>query len=170
MNHIFNDIDLMKKSGYTGFLPIEELIKSRKVIDKLKGVYLVLYLLDSQPIFVEKGTGGYFKGEDPNVPIEVLKVKWITGTKVVYIGRGGQKGKKSNLKSRLSQYIRFGQGKNVGHRGGRYIYQIENSKNLVICWKYTEDPEVVESELIDKFISVYGKLPFGNLKKEMSNK
>ncbi len=165
MNHIFNDIEIMKKSGFTGFLTIGELMDSRKTIDTSKGVYFVLNLSESSPTFVEKGTGGYFKGNDPNVSIDVLKSKWVENTKVVYIGRGGQTDKNSTLHSRLSDYLRFGKGKKVGHWGGRYIYQIGNSKQLVICWKYTDYPEGVESNLIDEFLSLYGKLPFGNLRK-----
>jgi hypothetical protein len=165
MNSIFNDVEIMKKSGFTGFLTIGKLMDSRKTIDKTKGVYFVLYLYKSPPTFVEKGTGGYFKGKDPNVSIDVLKENWVDNTKVVYIGRGGQKGKKSTLRKRLSQYLRFGQGKNVGHSGGRYIYQIVDSKQLVICWKTVGDPEKVESELIDDFILIYEKLPFGNLRR-----
>lgn len=38
------------------------------------------------------------------------------------------------------------------------------------CWKLTEYPEGVEFELIDKFISIYGKLPFKNSKKGKSMK
>jgi hypothetical protein len=165
MNHIFNDIKIMKKSGFTGFLTIGGLMVSKKIIPPKKGVYLVLYLSEPIPTFVEKGTGGYFKGNNPNVSPNILKEKWVKETKVVYIGRGGQKGKKSTLQSRLSDYLRFGQGKNVGHWGGRYIYQIEESRELVICWKTTGDPEKFESKLIDEFISEYGKLPFGNLRR-----
>jgi len=171
MNHIFNNLEIIKKSGFTGFLTIGELMESKRVIPKEKGVYLILYLSEITPTFVEKGTGGYFKGKNPNVPIDVLEEKWVEETKVVYIGKGGQNGKKSTLKSRLSQYLQFGQGKNVGHWGGRYVYQIKNYKDLVVCWKDTKykEPPVVESELISEFISIYGKLPFGNLKKEMTN-
>ena len=163
MNHLFNDIDIIKKNGFLGFLTIGELMDSKTVIPKSKGVYFVLYLSESIPTFKEKGTGGFFKGKNPNVSTDILKENWVDRTKVIYIGRGGQEGKKSTLKSRLSQYVRFGQGKKVGHWGGRYIYQIMNPENLVICWKVTENPEKNESELITNFISVYCKLPFGNL-------
>lgn len=163
MNHIFNDIDILKKFGFSGFLSIEELRESKKVIPKCKGVYFVLHLFNSTPKFIEKGTGGYFKGRDPNVPVDVLTKKWVDETKVIYIGKGGQMGKKSTLRSRLSQYLRFGEGKNVGHWGGRFIYQIQNPNNLVICWKETDEPEKSESDFIDNFISTYCKLPFGNL-------
>ena len=165
VNHIFNDIEIMKNSGFTGFLTIGVLRESRKELLPSKGVYFVLYTSESTPTFVERGSGGFFKGKNPNVSMNILKEKWVEETKLVYIGRGGQKGKNSTLHSRLSDYLRFGQGKNVGHWGGRYIYQIENPENLVICWKYINEPEEVESELLDKFINTYGKLPFGNLRR-----
>lgn len=163
MKHLFNDMKSMKESGFEGFQTIEELWKSKKGIPKSKGVYFVLYLSKNYPVFKENGTGGFFKGKNPNVPVDILQKKWVENTLVVYIGRGGQVGKKSTLKSRLSQYLRFGQGKNVGHWGGRYIYQIDNPKDLVVCWKETDEPERTEDELITSFISNYCKLPFGNL-------
>lgn len=165
MNLVFTDVEVMKKSGFTGFFTIGELMESKKVIPESKGVYFVLYLSNIIPTFLEKGTGGYFKGKDPNVSLDILKTNWVEETKVVYIGRGGQKGKKSTIHSRLSDYLRFGQGMNVGHWGGRYIYQIQNSEDLVICWKTTDDPEKIESELISEYLDIYGKLPFGNLRK-----
>jgi len=155
----------MKKSGFNGFLTIGELMESNEVDLEIKGVYFVLYVSESHPTFVKPGTGGHFNGKDPNVPIDVLKKKWVDETKVIYIGKGGEKGKESTLHSRLSDFLDFGQGKKVGHWGGRYIYQIEEPKDLVVCWKNTNgiEPEDVESNLITKFISTHCKLPFGNL-------
>ena len=64
----------------------------------------------------------------------------------------------------LNPNMRFGQGKDVGHKGGRYIWQIPNSENLVVCWKPTqEDSRTVEAELIQQFVAEFGKRPFANL-------
>jgi hypothetical protein len=62
--------------------------------------------------------------------------------------------------------VAFGNGKPVGHWGGRYLWQLKNSANLVLCWKATphSDPGEVEHELIRSFIAHYGALPFANLK------
>ncbi len=84
----------------------------------------------------------------------------VEKTDVVYIGKA------TELQKRLNQYFKFGNGKNVGHYGGRYIWQLEKPENLLVCWKITnEDPDKVESELIEKFKEIYSKRPFANLVK-----
>lgn len=55
----------------------------------------------------------------------------------------------------------------IGHWGGRYIWQIKNSGNLLLCWKPTpdEDPEAIETALIARFKEQHGgHRPFANLK------
>ncbi len=91
--------------------------------------------------------------------IEVLKSKWVDNTKVVYIGKA------TSLKSRLKQYFSFGQGKNIGHYGGRFIWQVKYSKDLIVCWKSlpTDERREFEANLIKLFVSVFGKRPFANL-------
>ena len=63
--------------------------------------------------------------------------------------------------------MKFGQGKPVAHHGGRYIWQIKDSEELVVCWKSLENgknPRQLEAEMIHEFKKKYGKLPFANLK------
>ena len=69
------------------------------------------------------------------------------------------------LHSRLVQYLRFGQGKKVGHWGGRFIWQLQNHEDLVFSWKITpnNDPSEVERSLLSQFVDQFGKLPFANL-------
>ena len=65
----------------------------------------------------------------------------------------------------LNPNMRFCQGKDVGLKGCRYIWQIPNSENLVVCWKPTqEDSRTVEAELIQQFVAEFGKRPFANLR------
>jgi hypothetical protein len=115
--------------------------------------------------FLEKGCGGHFKGKNPNVAISELQKNWVNDAKVVYIGKAGGTGKKATLKSRLKQYLHFGLGKPVGHWGGRLIWQLKHSSDLVICWKSlpTDEPRDYEAKLIKLFISKFGKRPFANL-------
>jgi hypothetical protein len=126
---------------------------------------MILYCESDSPQFLPIGTGGFFKGRDPNISIQVLKQHWVENTCVIYIGKAGGEDSKSTLRSRLTQYFRFGQGKNVGHYGGRLIWQIKNSKELLVCWKPlpNEEPRMVEAELIRSFIKVYNRRPFANL-------
>lgn len=161
----FSNTEYIKKAGFTGFKKIRELWFDHKSIPDSPGVYLVLYDGPKQPDFLTIGTGGHFKGKDPNVSLQVLKFNWVDSAKVIYIGKAGGEGKKATLQSRLKQYLKFGQGYDIGHYGGRLIWQLKRSEDLVICWKplLKDDPRSVEAELIQNFANHYGKRPFANL-------
>lgn len=160
----FNEINSIREAGFTGFKKMGELFTDSTSIPKVRGVYLVLNP-ERKNEFVEVGTGGFFKGKNPNVPLNELKLNWVSNTIVVYIGKAGAAASSATLQSRLRQYLRFGQGSNVGHWGGRHIWQLKNAKDLVVCWKPLphSDPREEEKALIQKFLSKYNKLPFANL-------
>jgi len=160
-----NDISYIKKYGFTGFIPICNLMKDPSNIPERKGVYMVLYMRDKAPIFLTKGTGGFFKGKNPNVTQSTLHENWVEGAKVIYIGKAGGTSRNSTLKNRIKNYLRFGQGKDVSHWGGRLIWQLKESNNLLICWKILidEDAREVEKNLINNFKIIYYKRPFANL-------
>jgi len=161
----FSSIQELKKQGLNGFYSIKELTQNPLLIPKEKGVYLVLSFYNEVK-FLKEGTGGYFKGKNPNVPIAELKRNWISNALILYIGKAGGLDSKATLYSRLKQYIKFGQGKDVGHYGGRFIWQIQNSNELIVCWKelLNSEPSIVESQLIEEFSKKYTKRPFANLK------
>jgi hypothetical protein len=160
-----NNIEAIKESGFLGFVRLEQLFVNSSLIPDIKGVYMILCINNKQPEFLDIGTGGHFKGRNPNISLAELKHNWVEETILVYIGKAGGDDSKSTLRSRLTQYFRFGQGKNVGHYGGRLIWQIKNSKELLVCWKHlpNDDPRSVEAELIREFVSTYKKRPFANL-------
>lgn len=160
-----NDISCIKKFGFTGFIPVCKLMKDPTIIPESKGVYMVLYIPDTVPVFLTRGTGGFFKGKDPNVPQSTLHENWVEGAKVIYIGKASGTSRYSTLKARIKNYLRFGQGKNASHWGGRLIWQLKDSNNLLICWKVLidEDSRNVEKELILDFKNIYNKRPFANL-------
>lgn len=159
------EIDELKELGFEGFLSISTLASNYNAIPKLKGVYCIICLEDNYN-FLEVGSGGHFKGKDPNVLTSLLKTKWVKTARVIYIGKAGGLESKATLQSRLKQYIKFGQGRPVGHWGGRLIWQIENSENLIVTWKtlISEEPREYEIKLIASFFDKYGKRPFANLK------
>src|SRR5690606_9026441 len=135
--------------GFKGFVTIYEIRKDYSQLPNEKGIYLILHSLDDAK-FVQTGSGGYFKMRNPNVSIDVLAMNWVSDSPILYIGKAGSIINSATLRSRLTQYFRFGQGKAVGHWGGRYIWQLENPDNLIVCWKEieNEEPAVVESALI----------------------
>ena len=161
----FNNIGAIDGYGFLGFVKLEDLFINSSIIPYIKGIYMILYNDSNTPEFLITGTGGHFKGKNPNISMQALKYNWTEDTKVVYIGKAGGDDSKATLRSRLTQYFRFGQGKNVGHWGGRLIWQIKNSKELLVCWKPlpSGDPRDTEAELIQAFVSKYKRLPFANL-------
>ena len=128
----FNTIDDLKAAGFEGFIPVAQLQTDSTAIPRTAGVYMVVYTGENIPEFLSRGTGGFFKGKDPNVSITELETNWVENTCVVYIGKAGKlKNCKATIQSRLKQYLDFGAGKKSGHKGGRYIWQIKNSGNLL---------------------------------------
>ena len=63
------------------------------------------------------------------------------------------------------QYLKFGQGKNIGHYGGRLIWQLKNHLDLIFCWLPMTDtePRELEKKILADFIQQYGQRPFANL-------
>lgn len=161
----FNNIEEIKKAGFLGFKKMNDLFKDSSAIPKIKGIYLVLNPNYKKAEYLQIGTGGHFKGKNPNVLLEELKSNWVDNSLVVYIGKAGSETSKATLNSRLKQYFGFGQGKNIGHWGGRLIWQLKNANELIVCWKplSNENPRTTESELIKKFVLEFSKRPFANL-------
>lgn len=148
-------------------MSIRELRSSPELIPAVRGVYVLLRDGTHSPVFLETGTGGFFKGKDPNVPVEVLQQNWVESSPTVYIGKAGDPGKTATLRTRLWQYLRFGAGANVGHWGGRYIWQLEDAEDLLVCWlPLPEDtPSELESKMVSVFRQEHGVRPFANLRK-----
>jgi hypothetical protein len=133
-------------------------------VPELPGVYCVLRFNAAPPKFLDQSSGGHFKGKDPTVAVHQLERKWIKNAVVVNIGKAGGKGG-ATLKSRINQYMLFGQGKKVGHWGGRYIWQLHDSQDLIPCSNPAPGsmPRDVEKDLIREFEDAYQGLPFANL-------
>lgn len=158
----------LAKMGFTGFVTVHDLRASElREVPQAPGVYLILRESDDAPSFGFNNIGGHFKGKDPTVAIEKLHAKWVPAANVVYIGKAGRLGRPPTLRTRLKQYLDFGAGKPVGHWGGRYIWQLEDSDELVVCWRTIEgeDPEEAELGLVTAFRQAHGCLPFANLTK-----
>ena len=167
---LFENVDQLKVGGFTGFQKIRELWISTSGVPPVKGVYMVLYTGVGRPDFVETGTAGPFRGGNPNVPLEQLEKCWVDDTPVLFMGKAGGtsritgKPTRENLHKRVGKFVRVGRGEKVGPWGGRYIWQVRNAGDLVICWKkmYERDPLEVQDRLLRNFETVYHKRPFAN--------
>ena len=165
MPNSFKTLEDIKNQGFVGFIKVSDLMRDSSKIPDRPGVYTVLYTASGIPTFINPGTGGFFKGKNPNVSSSFLLQNWVKNTVVVYIGKAGGTGSSTTLSKRLRDYLRFGKGASVGHYGGRLIWQIKNSGDLVICWKtqITEEPRAVEAGLISEFLNEFNARPFANL-------
>ncbi len=157
----------LQRLGFEGFRTVESLRdKGLDSIDAEPGVYLILRCSSVPPRFLAVGTGGHFKGKDPNVTLSRLGQEWVEGALVLYVGQAGSNSQ-GTLRRRIGDLIRFGSGAAVGHRGGRLVWQLRGSGDLVVCWQTVQhdDPRSVESELIRAFKSFHdGRRPFANLR------
>ncbi len=159
MNYLEQKKDLEQK-GFQGFVTIKKLTDNPTLAPTQKGVYMILRESENAPEFMEVGTGGFFKGKDPNVSITELQNNWVNNTPILYIGKA------TTLQKRLKQYMKFGQGKNVGHWGGRLIWQMKDSQEFIVCWKglKNEEPRDIEEDLIKEFKKKHNdNRPFANL-------
>ena len=124
-------------------------------------VYVVFRASTNDPLFRAANPGGRFKGKDPSVTGATLAVKWVADCQVVYIGKADQ------ARRRLAQFARFGAGEPIGHWGGRYIWQLEDSAGLLVAWHVVSWPETArgyEKRLLAHFSRLHGGArPFANL-------
>lgn len=147
----------LESAGFTGFSPVTALQASAEGVPPGPGVYVMLAPAARPGRFLETSAGGWFKGKDPTVPVDLLRNRWNEATVTLYLGKA------TSLRSRLRQLVRFGEGAPVGHWGGRYLWQVEGSPEFLVAWLEDEEPEVTESRLLGSFVSTFGALPFANI-------
>ena len=157
--------DDLAAAGFNGFVTFSELPDAD--IPAAAGVYVVVRAEASPPRFLQANPAGRFKGKDPSVEMDMLNAAWITASPVLYIGKAsaGRTGRRG-LRKRLDEYRRHGAGQAIGHWGGRYIWQLAESSDLLVAWKETgpTEAEDVESQLITEFVNHFGARPFANRK------
>lgn len=159
----FDNSAVLRNAGFAGFQKMSNLmIRGCRDIPDRPGVYLVVRLTDDPPRFLLSNAGG--KTVDETVAKPALESKWVRKAVVLYVGKAGGALQSATLRTRIRQLVRFGEKKADNHRGGSYIWQLANYRDLLLCYKVVEDrePAHVEAEMLHKFNRQYKKLPFAN--------
>jgi hypothetical protein len=157
----FSRIDL-EALGFEGWCTWAALRKAHfAAVPAGPAVYVIYRAAAAAPSFLGVNPGGRFKDKDPSVPLDVLTSSWVPGAHVVYIGKADVADR------RLKQFARFGAGEPVGHWGGRYIWQLSDSDELLVAWheiSWVEQARQYEKRLLDRFGELHGVVrPFANL-------
>lgn len=146
---------------FDGYATVKELKLQCKPIPTGKGIYCVFRDSNQKPEFLTIGTGGTHDGRDLNYSVIALKDKWIENENLIYIGKTDV-----SLRQRIRTYMKFGSGKDVPHRGGRAIWQLKDSDDLIVAWKELPDSisaRDIESKMIKEFLEIHNdQLPFAN--------
>jgi hypothetical protein len=159
-------IDQISIAGFCEPIRLVELRETRCAsVPAQAGIYLIEREPESAPQFRIPSTGGWFKGQDPNCALDIIEAKWVGSAHILYVGKApGKKG----LKGRLRQLIDFGNGKPVGHRGGRLLWHLQDSEDLLVRWRTCTADETDRAEMTaiaDFRRSHRGMRPFANMNK-----
>lgn len=157
----------LRAMGFEGFRSVRDLRRDDcRDLPRDNGVYVMVRDREGEPRFNVKGTAASWRGQNPNVKVDDLKEKWVPGAIVMYVGRAAGTGVRGKLQQRIKRWLRFGEGKNVAHWGGRYVWQLADAYDLPVAWKPCKDAVRQEVALLNAFEAKYGALPFANLKHE----
>jgi len=73
-------IDEVSIAGFSEPVTLVELRETRCAsVPAHAGIYLIERELESSPQFRIPGTGGWFKGQDPNCALDIVEAKWVGG-------------------------------------------------------------------------------------------
>lgn len=97
----------------------------------------------------------------PFYPVDILTQKYAVckDKGILYIGKAsGKKG----LRQRLQQYMKYGWNEAANHKGGRAIWQIQNSGMLLLTYEPCPDCVEREHQLLHDYQAVNGCYPLAN--------
>ena len=156
----------LEAMGFEGFVRLSDLLVAPRQAPDACGIYVVVRRSGGTPSFLEESPGGRFKDHDPSYPMRRLREKWVSGAKIIYVGKAGPT-RRRTLRRRINEFLRFGSGEPIAHRGGRAIWHLQDVLTYKIAWRVCDrgDPRIHEKRLLREFEKAYSKLPFGNFRR-----
>ena len=148
--------------GFDGFLPLRKILLAPFEVPDKFGIYAVIRTNQGTPAFLPESRAARFRNRDLSYPVGRLLDKWIPMAQVIYIGKAGPTVGR-HLRRRINEFVRFGDGTAIGHRGGRAIWQLPDVWECLLAWKACSGiPRESEKQLIAEFKQAHGKIPFAN--------
>ena len=142
--------------GFKGLHPIGALIDGQAATaPEAPGVFVVCRLAEVPARFATANTAGKWKGQDPTLPVELLKEAWHPEAALLFVGGG------ANLRQRLRLFLDFGGGKAVAHWTGRALWQLSDAEDLIVGWR-PGDPKGDALALSQAFEARFGTPPWAN--------
>jgi hypothetical protein len=80
------DVPDLRRRGFVGFVPVEQLDDEPLQVPGSSGVYAVVREASDAPRFLKRSDAGWWKGKDPTVPVERLAAEWVAGVQTVCLG------------------------------------------------------------------------------------
>jgi hypothetical protein len=163
--------EALQAVGFTGWMTWKCLrVTDLADVPSTPGVYIIYRVDDDCPRFLDRSPAGWLNREDPTVPVERLQAEWVPDAHVLNIGKAAQRkhgGKINALRARLGEYADYGAGEPTAHRGGRLIWQLVGSDELLVAWHevtWAETARAYEKRLLARFAERNGgRRPFANL-------
>jgi hypothetical protein len=164
MDGDFGTVEGLRAMGFEGFGSVRDLRRDDcRSLPRENGVYILVRERGSEPRFNLRGTAAFWRGQNPNVKVEDLAARWVPGAIVMYVGRAAGTGVRGKLQQRVKRLLRFGEGKNVAHWGGRYVWQLADAYDLKVAWKVCKDAVRQEVALLSAFEAKHEAPPFANV-------
>lgn len=150
-----------ERLGFVGWKPFGAL--ELRDLPPRHGVYVVVREPGPRPEFLIDSVGGPHKRKALTVDVDVLEKAWRDDAEVVYVGKAGSR---LGLQERLWAYAKQGRGRSAGHAGGRFVWQLPASYELLVGWREINGVDVgdVEEALLALHIEEFRRRPFANMK------
>ncbi len=147
--------EALKHHGFQGFLTVKELQLDPKQVPDEPGIFIIGHNLQ-KPRFIQAGTGGFMEKRSPELPAPVLMDQWVDEAYILYMDQADL-----SLRSAITHFLN----PHATEQQGAYLWQLAYSSELVVSWKPFPKDQVktVLEELLSRFKTEYGMIPFANL-------
>jgi len=155
----------LREQGFEGFVTFSALrADGAASVPVAPGVWVVVHEPVALPHFLPRSTAPAWRGQEPTLPPDALAARWVPHACVLYVGVAPGAGVRHLLRQQVKRFLRFGDGRNVAHWGGRAIWQLAGAGSLRVAWRVAPPDGVraAAAGLLRAFEEHHGMRPFAN--------